>query len=121
MLVIGQGRLQLGELKPAGVYAFDGVIFFKVYSFYLKRKIKKHRHKIPLSIPGIWLAWEDKIFIFIHIKRWKARYFSINETYHREHIKRRAHGNQPSGVNRQHTDARESPAVPAAKALVSIL
>ena len=78
--MIGCGRLQLGV-----VGAFDGVVWFKVWSPALKKRI---RRGLGSDAGWYWVIGEW-VLIFRRNKKMVAHYFSIGERYGREFINER--------------------------------
>ncbi|MFA5240428.1 MAG: hypothetical protein WC476_12080 [Phycisphaerae bacterium] len=90
MIGLMQGSLKLGRTRAQGLYAYDGVNFYKVQSPYLIQKFFKHRGKIIIWLAGSWIVVGNWVVAFKRDKKIVHQHINLYERYSRKDIKRRA-------------------------------
>ena len=85
-MVIAQGNIKLSYTKSMGLFATDGIDYFKIISPYLLRKFIKHHKKISIMIAGNYLIMGRTIVFFRRDKKIINRYVDLHERYGRELI-----------------------------------
>jgi len=74
MITLAYGNLKIGYTKQQGLYAYDGINFFKVFSPYLRMKYHKHKNKIHIFLSGTYITIGEWVVYFKRDKNFIARY-----------------------------------------------